>query len=382
MNDATPAKPKVSLIGSAPAKIWGMELAEWQRRAWLKIGASGLGDDGAVLVGTDWVLSPALQRGLLDTPGAALLVDDPETGAKRVAAIHVPDGSTNSREAMAALVSRPLESGSQLQDLQLTPKSMQELAPDYNAALRKSEAPYALSIFTTSPGVIERRQFKGAYKGVTDIVTKYAWPWPAFHVTRWCASAGISPNMVTTLSLVLVCAAFWLFWQGAWLPGIAAGWAMTFLDTVDGKLARTTMSYSKWGNVYDHGIDLIHPPFWYWAIYVGLLANGSTVAAGTLTNALYVIIAVYILNRGEEYAFMSKFGFHIHVWKPVDSFMREITARRNPNLLIFMVSVLAGYPEIGFLCVAAWSVICLVFHGIRVVQSYATSEPVVPWLSR
>lgn len=381
MNDATPAKPKVSLIGRAPAKIWGMDLAEWQRRAWQKIGAGGLGDDGSVLVGTDWVLSPALQRGLLETPGAALIVDG-EDGSKRLAAVHLPAGSKPDREAVAALVSGPCDDEAPLRALGLTPSTMQALAPDYNAALRKSEAPYALSVFTTAPGLIERRQFKGAYKGVTDIVTKYAWPWPAFHVTRWCASAGISPNMVTTLSLVLVCVAFWMFWQGAWLPGIVAGWAMTFLDTVDGKLARTTMSYSKWGNVYDHGIDLIHPPFWYWAIYVGLLANGTAVDEATLTYALYVILAVYVLNRGEEYAFMTRFGFHIHVWKPVDSFMREITARRNPNLLIFMISAIAGFPAIGFLCVAAWSVLCLIFHGIRVVQSYATRDPVVPWLSR
>jgi len=30
------------------------------------------------------------------------------------------------------------------------------------------------------------------------------------------------------------------------------------------------MTYSSWGNIYDHGIDLIHPPFWYWAWFIGL----------------------------------------------------------------------------------------------------------------
>ena len=32
---------------------------------------------------------------------------------------------------------------------------------------------------------------------------------------------------------------------------------MTFLDTVDGKLARCTIASSKLGNIFDHGIDLV-----------------------------------------------------------------------------------------------------------------------------
>ena len=47
-------------------------------------------------------------------------------------------------------------------------------------------------------------------------------------------------------------------WQASPRPG-----CMTFLDTVDGKLARTTLTSSKWGDIFDHGIDLVHPPFWY-----------------------------------------------------------------------------------------------------------------------
>lgn len=374
--------PKVALIGDVPGKIWGLELREWQRRAWQKIGAGGLAEDGDLLLGTDWILSPALQSGLLSRRGVALVVDEEATGTPRVAAIHIPDGATpETRAAAANLVSKPVD-GAALDGLGLKQVSMTDLASDYNAALRKTEAPYALSLFTTPPGVIEKRQFKGSYKGVTDIVTKYAWPWPAFHVTRWAAAIGMKPNTVTTLSLVLVCVAFWLFWIGAWLPGIVAGWAMTFLDTVDGKLARTTMTYSKWGNVYDHGIDLIHPPFWYWAIYEGLTRGDTVYDPAWLTGALAIILVIYVLNRLEELAFMRRFGFHIHVWKPVDSFMRTITARRNPNLLIFMLAVIAGFPETGLLLVAGWTVICFVFHGIRLAQAFASRQPVTSWMDR
>ncbi len=371
----------VALVASVPGRIWGLEVHEWQRRAWLKAGADGVCEDGALIVGADWFLSPAVQVGLLSQDGIALIIDDEVTGERRVAAIHLAHGAPDQHRAARALVSKPVDDAA-IGALGLRPVSMTDIATDYNAALRKSEAPYALSLFTSAPGQIERRQFRGAYKGVTDLVTKYAWPWPAFHVTRWAAAAGLSPNMVTTFSLVLVVLAFWLFWIGAWLPAIAAGWAMTFLDTVDGKLARTTMTYSKWGNVYDHGIDLIHPPFWYWAIHQGLQVEGTHHEPGVLTAALGVILAGYVLNRLQEGAFLHRFGFHIHVWRPVDSVMREITARRNPNLLIFTLAALAGIPETGFLLVAGWTAFCLAFHGVRLTQAMLARLPATSWLEQ
>jgi phosphatidylglycerophosphate synthase len=65
--------------------------------------------------------------------------------------------------------------------------------------------------------------------------------------------------------------ATWLFWQGHLLPGLIPAWGMTFLDTVDGKLARTTMTSSRWGNLFDHGVDLLHPPFWWLAWWHGIV---------------------------------------------------------------------------------------------------------------
>ena len=101
-------------------------------------------------------------------------------------------------------------------------------------------------------------------------MTKWLWPWPAFWVTRWCAARGISANMVTAASLVLAILAMGLFARGYFGAGLVAAWLMTFLDTVDGKLARVTLTSSRIGNVFDHGIDLLHPPFWYVAWDMGL----------------------------------------------------------------------------------------------------------------
>src|SRR5690606_2169870 len=108
------------------------------------------------------------------------------------------------------------------------------------------------------------------------------------------------------------------------------------LDTVDGKLARVTLQSSKWGNVFDHGIDLIHPPFWWWAWIVGLPAAGLPLAESGLV--LWLIVSGYVLQRIEEGIFIASFGMDMHVWKRFDSRLRLITARRNPNLLILSVA--------------------------------------------
>lgn len=368
------------IVGDVSARLWGLDLREWQGRAWGKAGARLTDDASArVLLGAEWVLSPAVQAAILKTPGAALIAPATEGGAPRLVALHLPEGA--SADDHLALIGQENPDTSALGAAGFRTGGVTDFAGSYNEALRKRETPYALSMRATSQREVEKRLFKGSYKGATDLVTKYAWPWPAFHVTRAAAALHISPNTVTTASLVLVGVAFWLFWIGAWAPAIVAAWAMTFLDTVDGKLARTTMSYSKWGNVYDHGIDLIHPPFWYWAIWHGLTQEAVGPAPWLLDGALAVILAGYVLNRIEEGIFLRKFGFHIHSWQRIDSVAREITARRNPNLLIFMLAVMLGAPGWGFVAVAAWTVLWLVFHGLRLVAALRSDRPVVSWMA-
>ena len=369
----------VRLIGELNQKLWGLDLAEWQRRAWTKAGAAEVGASGGqLLVGIEWVLSPSLQKNLLARPGACLLVPDADGRNEQVVALHVPEGAR--AEDFLPLFEGAAANRADLSASGLYPGGMHDLADAYNKSLRKREVPYALSMRTEPAVAIEKVLFKGSYKGVTDIVTKYAWPFLAFHVTRLCAFLRISPNTVTTASLGFVVLTFWLFWNGHWAEGLASAWVMTFLDTVDGKLARTTMTYSNWGNIYDHGIDLIHPPFWYWAMYVGLLAAPDAPSPTLLAGSLAVILAGYVLNRLEEGEFIRRFGFHIHVWRPIDSFAREITARRNPNMLIFMGAVILGQPGWGFVAIAAWTILCLIFHGVRLVQAVFQKTKPTSWL--
>jgi len=367
---SAPRSITARIVGHSPLRVWGLTSSIRLARQLARFGvdAAHTGGDRVVLLRADWVYDDAIVRGLITTHDNLVLVgDDGSAIAVSVDAAHAGD-------AEAALAQR--QSPSALRRVEKT-----DLAGDYNDVLRKREPPFLMPLTQAALPEIERRVFGASYKGVTDLVTRYVWPVPARAATRWCALHGITPNQVTGASFALVLAATGLFWYGHYGAGLLAAWLMTFLDTVDGKLARVTLQSTQWGNVFDHGIDLIHPPFWWWAWIVGLPATALPPDQATL--ALAVIVAGYVLQRIEEGIFIAAFDMDMHVWRRFDSRFRLITARRNPNLLILTVAVLAGRPDLGILAVAAWTALCLAVHALRIVQATWARRrgPLQSWLA-
>jgi phosphatidylglycerophosphate synthase len=244
--------------------------------------------------------------------------------------------------------------------------------------LRRRVEVAAHSLADEPVGAVEKRLFGNVYKGVTDVVTKYVWPWPAFHVTRAASRLGITPNMVTSVGLVLVFVAAWFFYFGELAAGLVAAWLMTFLDTVDGKLARVTVTSSAFGNLLDHGTDIIHPPIWWYCLAHGLavLDPGH---AGSIWPAFWIILGCYVVGRIVEIAFHRLFGFNEYIWKRFDSRFRLIVSRRNIILLIMTVGLIIGAATEAFLACAAWSVVSTIIQVVRIGQAYA-SRPITSWL--
>jgi len=366
------ARPRVAgaIVRQSSLRIWGLTSEARLQRQLQRAGADAPAADAGrvVVLRADWVYDEALVRGLARAgDDVALRSDEGELVALAVAAAGAAQASGLLAQGRAPAGAR-----------EVLPM---QIADGYNDKLRKREPPYLLPLTEANLPVIERRTFSGAYKGVTDLVTLYVWPRPARYVTGLCARAGITPNQVTSASLVLVLAAMWLFWHGDYAAGLVAAWGMTFLDTVDGKLARVTLRSSRFGDVFDHSIDLVHPPFWWWAWIVGLPAVGLPLEHAQL--CLWAIVAGYVLQRLEEGAFIGCFGMDMHVWQRFDSRFRLITARRNPNLLLLTASVLAGRPDIGIAAVAIWTVLSLLVHALRLVQAGLArrSGPLRSWLA-
>ena len=262
----------------------------------------------------------------------------------------------------------------------------QELTGGYDPRLRKYDLAHVVEVTQQDKQVIENYLYDKSYKGITDLVTKWWWPLPARWFVRKCANMSITPNMVTGFGWLLTIFCGFAFYHGEFLIGLVAAWIMTFLDTVDGKLARVTLQSSKIGHVMDHGLDIVHPPIWYWCWLMGLEINEITFLNMTLPsmNWMWILFAAYVGGRVFEGLFQLFFNdISIFCWKPIDSFHRLITARRNPCMIMLTLSLIVVDAELGFMWVVAWSVLSTILLAIRF--SYACivrllSGPLESWI--
>ena len=370
------AKPLFVTVGTNPARAFGMGSSERANALAVQAGLDPANDPrpnrATVYADLNWAWDPQWLVALREAPGSVLIKD-----GQAVLAHMPPDGD-------AGAVLAAMESGVPFDGGLLEPIDADTVDLTYGV-LRKRDRPFVMRLDPADAEPVERAAYDASYKGVTDVLTLYLWRRPAFYLTRWAAQAGLSPNMVTTVGAVLCVAAFFLFYNGWYWTGIAAGFAFMVLDTVDGKLARCTGQSSKWGNLFDHGVDLIHPPFWWWA-----WAEGLEVYGRPLDDRVYELMIVgaivlgYVLSRVVEGIFVRRYGMHIHVWQQVDSRFRLITARRNPNMVILVVALLFGRPDLGIELVALWTILSLIFHAVRLAQANARrdrGQPVVSWLA-
>lgn len=354
-----PDSPAVLSVGKNPTRLWGLSMAERTARLARANGLAAEGGAPAVLANADFAFDPAWLRHVIAHPGMVLTIGDVPALA------HVRDQVELALIRSAMLEKRAPTDASGFEVLRIEDGPTVE-----DKILRKRDTPFLKPLVPETVKEIERASYFGAYKGVTDVLTKYLWPEWALVITRFAAKIGMTPNMVTTIGAALCIAATFAFAYGYYWAGMAMGLVFMVLDTVDGKLARCTITSSAWGNAFDHGIDLVHPPFWWWFWATGLVYWGLELDTATFWAVQIAIQGGYIVQRLIEGAFMLRNNqLHIHMWRRWDSQFRLITARRNPNMVILLVATLFGRPDIGIIAVAVWTVISLVVHMVQLVQA-------------
>ncbi len=373
---------------SRPVEIWGLTTAERLTRALVACGLSpadiAIGSSpsaapderSVVMLHASYVFDDRLVQALVGSTNTALVVEDGEARVRRCVAAHVDHRCLSA--AQRALVGHDVGER-ELREAGIVSMLPHELVQGYSAKLRSQTPPFLLPANAGSVAAIERRLFDASYKGVTDLVTKWVWPAPARWVTSWLARRGVKPNTVTAWSWVLAAATGLLFAKGWFAWGLLLGWVMTFLDTVDGKLARVTLTSTKGGDVFDHSLDLLHPPLWYLAWGMGVGPDGLW-----RDPAVTVTVWGYLVGRLIEGLFLLVWKTEIHNWRPIDSWFRTVTARRNPNLILLTLGVFAGRPDLGMVLVAAWTVVSVGFHTVRLAQAClerVRGHDVEPWMS-
>lgn len=372
--------PPVATIGPNPVKLWGLtpsqrvgRIARAAGLASADVPVEGAPAGPAILANAAHAWDPAWFGYIVGRPGTVLTLG----GVPALA--HAPDAATSARVAAAMAAGARLDETAGLEIL-----AYEDGPTIENKQLRKRETPFLMPLTPASVRAIERASYFGAYKGVTDVLTKYLWPEWALVLTRICARLGITPNMVTSVGAVFCVIATALFAYGHYWAGMATGLVFMVLDTVDGKLARCTITSSAWGNVFDHGMDLVHPPFWWWFWATGLAFRGLDYDTETFWWVQVAIQGGYVVQRLIEGVFIRQNGMHIHVWRRFDSWFRLFTARRNPNMVILFVAMLFARPDLGLLAVAWWTVLSCLIHAVRLVQAWivrAKGGTITSWLA-
>lgn len=340
------------VAGQSAVRLWSLDAHERIRRQLRQAGdvsllehADALADlpenARVLLLRADYLYEVRTLTAMLDRRDSVLFAADGQPPAA---------ANVNAASATAALAA--------LNGRGTLPEHLERTTPEalgaFDHQLRKAKPPLLEPVTEDRREALEALLYGSAYKGITDLVTKFVWPRPARHGVRLCARLGITPNAVTTLGFLLMLWACYLFAQGQFALGLAAGWFMTYLDTVDGKLARVTVRSSRFGHLFDHGMDVIHPPFWY-VLWGTALVTYQPIWGLGLSDLYWLIVGGYVLGRIAEALFHLLGDASIFSWRPFDAYFRLVTARRNPCMILLTLGVMVGRPDWGLVGVALWT---------------------------
>ncbi|PWI14073.1 transferase [Streptomyces sp. Act143] len=128
----------------------------------------------------------------------------------------------------------------------------------------------------------EAVRLKSAVKSRDGFFTTYCISPYSRYIARWCARRGLTPNQVTTASLVTALIAAGCAATGTRVGFVAAGLLLIFsfvLDCTDGQLARYSLQYSTLGAWLDATFDRAKEYAYYAGLALGAARGGDDVWA-------------------------------------------------------------------------------------------------------
>jgi len=163
---------RLILLGTNQTLIWGMTNTERVQRMVREAAEKGrhIAPGNSLAVNLQYVFDPILLREVLRRPNCAFV-----RGGELLIGQMAPDMVDAHPRQHESLEIIELGEGHRI----------------YNEQLRKLETPYSERLTPQTRRAIERRSYYGAYKGVTDLLTKYLWPELALWLTRGAAQIGI-----------------------------------------------------------------------------------------------------------------------------------------------------------------------------------------------
>ena len=189
-----------------------------------------------------------------------------------------------------------------------------------------------------------------AQKGCLDWPARYLHPPIENALVRLLGPTPITPNMVTLFVAAISLAAGIAFATGWLWTGLVLALVSGPLDGVDGKLARSRLEFSRWGDL-EHLLDKIAEYGWYLA-----LAGHFAVTRGEGPWALAALIVVVALAETLSGEFYRRFtGTQLDDAGPPERRFRLIGGRRNTYFWTLVPFAAAGAWYAGFIMIAVYA---------------------------
>ena len=361
--------PDQTLPAPFAGKVAGITIAQRQRRQLLRLGAESVHEGenprrGPVLL---------IEAGLIADERllAAFLAEVQSRSWSRGPAVAVgPDGTRGGLAWLPAGLA----------------------APDWAQIKREAEPVDLSSVDTYSP---ERRRrvpllwqrpedaasarkaasalLAAAQKGCLDWPARFIHPVLENAAVRLLWPTPITPNMISGLAFLLGLYAAWCFATGALWTGLLIALAVGPIDGIDGKLARSRMEFSRWGDLEHVGDKIVE-----YAWFAGLAAALGTGMAWALA-ALIVSTALAEALLGEFYRRLT--GAQLDDAGRFERAYRLVSGRRNTFFWTLLPFALFGAFDAGMVALGAYATgnffIMLWRFFVRLAEYGRTHAPVI-----
>lgn len=202
---------------------------------------------------------------------------------------------------------------------------------------------------------------RSAQKRALDLPALVLHPWFENPLVYWLCPRRLTPNQITVFTTLLGALTAFLFLNGWLRVGILLAYVVAILDGVDGKLARTKLQTSRFGE-FEHVFDFLVEHAWYLTLTIALVrrtgidtlwwAGGGLMACDFFDNILYYLGQVYLGKQLDE---LGQF----------DRRFRLIGGRRNIYAWIFLVGFWVNVPVVALLMAAVWAALTMCIHACR-----------------
>lgn len=200
-------------------------------------------------------------------------------------------------------------------------------------------------------GSAERQLLEAAQKGCLDWPARFLHPPVENALVRLLWPTAVTPNMVTLATGALGIVALGLIATGVLLPGLLLILLIGPLDGVDGKLARTRVEYSRWGDL-EHLLDKILEYGWFLGFGWWFAGTGHGLAAWLVASGILLFALLEALH-GEVFRRLT--GRQLDDWGPFERRFRLIAGRRNTFFWTLLPFGLAGMWWAGFLATLGYA---------------------------